>query len=73
MIGSSNNEWPGPSEADKCRIDAASHSTSVYHRSGTFTRNILRGSPRFGTLSFRELGKSFHAVAHFIARQAQLI
>jgi hypothetical protein len=33
----------------------------------------LRGSPGFAALAFRELGKPFHTVADFFARQAQLI
>ena len=33
----------------------------------------LRGSPGLDALAFRELGKPFHTVANFFARQAQLI
>ena len=33
----------------------------------------LGGSPRLDALALRELGKSFHAAANFLARQAQLI
>ena len=33
----------------------------------------LRGSPRFGALAFRKLGKFVYTVANFFARQAQLI
>ena len=33
----------------------------------------LRGSPGLVALAFRELGKPFHTVANFFARQAQLI